>query len=301
MYFITSDMSKNNLPDAPTRPYHEPKPANKRQINPYTGFPWGAKIAHACQTDTASPIKNCQICYLDNRLTLEQVNLYLVAGLPKKTLKIVEAKLPEANHIITAPPKIKVVHKILEELCVENSLQSFTCQNFVDIEVHPAPQVAKSAQKAVCFEPAPAQAPPSHADMSMDEILARMEQLQILQAELISRFENRLSGPGTRPPTPEAQHHCFVCRQSGTHKLGWKNCPTTKELFDENLVMGDISGHLVAWDGSDLPTTRDPGGVAAILRQRARENTNCRAQPLGGPVRDQKREIRVVKIIFLEF
>ncbi|KAJ6615072.1 hypothetical protein B0H10DRAFT_1950199 [Mycena sp. CBHHK59/15] len=38
--------------------------------------------------------------------------------------------------------------------------------------------------------------------------------------------------------------------------------------------MGDISGHLVVWDGSDLPTTRDPGGVAAILRQRARENTN---------------------------
>jgi hypothetical protein len=54
----------------------------------------------------------------DKLLSEEQVNLYFVAGLPMKTLKIVEAKLPEANRVTSAPPKIKAVHKILNEMFV---------------------------------------------------------------------------------------------------------------------------------------------------------------------------------------
>ncbi|KAJ7936227.1 hypothetical protein B0H13DRAFT_2303939 [Mycena leptocephala] len=214
----------------------------------------------------------------DKRLSEEQVNLYFVAGLPMKTLKIVEAKLPEANRVTSAPPKIKAVRKILNEMFVENSLQSFARQNFMDLDVQAAPQETKTAQKVVRFEPVPAPAPPSRpVDPVMDDFIARMEQMQIANTERFAAIESKLASggkTGNRPPTPPGERRCFVCGNSGVHQLGWKNCPTAKELFDENLVMGDINGRLVARDGSDLPSTREPGGMAAVLRQRARENAN---------------------------
>jgi hypothetical protein len=212
----------------------------------------------------------------DKRLSSDQVDLYFVAGLPMKTLKIVESKLPEANRVTSAPPKIRAVRKILDEMFVENSLQSFARQNFVDVDAQATPQEAKTAQKVVRFEPASTLIPPSRPVTDMDDLMARMERMEIAQAERLAAIESKLQGgkTGSRPTTPEGQKRCFVCGLSGQHQLGWKNCPITKELFAEGLVMGDMNGRLVARDGSDLPTTREPGGVAAVLRQRARDNAN---------------------------
>ncbi|KAJ7736788.1 hypothetical protein DFH07DRAFT_966771 [Mycena maculata] len=222
----------------------------------------------------------------DSRITEDQVNLYFVTGIPQETFKIVDSKLPQKNRVITSPPSIKEVRKILNALFMENSLQSFARQNFMEQDLSSAPGPTKSAQKAVRFGPAPAAVPASMTpqEREMEEIRSQLERLSISNAELLAFVSSKLdlARPPTppnlnnRPTTPE-NRRCFVCGQTGTHRLGWKHCPTTWELNAENLISIDSTGRLMAKDGSELPATRDTGGVAAVLRRRASE-----ARPAGG-------------------
>ncbi|KAJ7259778.1 hypothetical protein C8J57DRAFT_1072943 [Mycena rebaudengoi] len=213
----------------------------------------------------------------DGRLTESEADLYFVTGLPAKTMGEVIAKLPAANRTTSKPPAIKEVRRILMALFKEDSLQNFARQLYMDYDTQtPAPSVSSStnpAQRAVRFDPVPTMVPAARSEMNIEDLAARMDQLSIHQAEMRSLLEKR-SQPSSRPTTPEGQKRCFVCGLTGVHSIGWRHCPTAKELFNENLVMGDPAGRLVARDGSELPLTRDPGGIAAILRARGQGSTN---------------------------
>jgi hypothetical protein len=175
------------------------------------------------------------------------------------------------------------VRKILDGLFVPNLLQTFARNNFsVETEAQLAQPVAKPVQKAVRFEQpqaiVPAVSTPRDS-LSMDDIVTRLDQLTISNAELKSLIESTArtaAAPGggqSRPTTPDQTKRCIVCGQmagqGGTHRLGWKNCPTTYELFKENLVSTDNNGRLLATDGSEIPSAfREPGGIAQLLRGR---------------------------------
>ncbi|KAJ6488815.1 hypothetical protein C8R45DRAFT_992920 [Mycena sanguinolenta] len=73
------------------------------------------------------------------------------------------------------------------------------------------------------------------------------------------------NSPSASTPRKKRSRRCFVCGGTGKHRLHPRFCPRTAELFDEQLVMFDFAFRLVAFDGSPLPMTRHPGGVAAHL------------------------------------
>ncbi|KAJ7216447.1 hypothetical protein GGX14DRAFT_562012 [Mycena pura] len=66
-------------------------------------------------------------------------------------------------------------------------------------------------------------------------------------------------------PSKPRSLRCFVCGQTGKHCLSPKFCPRTADLVREQLARFETNSRLVAYDGSSLPMTRNPGGVAAHL------------------------------------
>ncbi|KAJ7937804.1 hypothetical protein B0H13DRAFT_2405108 [Mycena leptocephala] len=74
-----------------------------------------------------------------------------------------------------------------------------------------------------------------------------------------------------RPVSPDSpqpkkrSHRCFVCGGIGQHRLNFRYCPQTWQLVSERLAKFNSDERLVSYDGSPLPMTRNPGGVAAHL------------------------------------
>ncbi|KAJ7663342.1 hypothetical protein DFH06DRAFT_1190026 [Mycena polygramma] len=93
---------------------------------------------------------------------------------------------------------------------------------------------------------------PKHSSSSLSPSDPR--HISTLQSRLQSEFESK-----------PRSHRCFVCGRTGAHRLGPRFCPRTRELLREGLVLFDANGRLVSHDGSPLPMTRNPGGVAAHL------------------------------------
>ncbi|KAJ7204965.1 hypothetical protein GGX14DRAFT_368381 [Mycena pura] len=215
----------------------------------------------------------------DKRLPDGHINLYFVSGLPQDTLDAVYQKLPSSQRVVSNPPSMKEVRKILNGLLNEDSLRNYARTAFGDVETAAVPPAVTPVQRAVRFEPirqAPAAVPPVviPPQSVVDDLRAQMEQMRINQAEILSRLDQRAPSQERRATTPEGrQTRCFVCGQAApqTHKLGWRFCPTAIELIKEDLVTSDSAGRLVAKDGSDLPRTFEDGGVARVLRQRVRE------------------------------
>jgi len=70
------------------------------------------------------------------------------------------------------------------------------------------------------------------------------------------------------PPKPRSRR-CFVCGTTGMHALDFRVCPRTAVLLRRSLAKINNEGRLVSFDGSPLPMTRHPGGVAAHIISRA--------------------------------
>ncbi|KAF8143703.1 hypothetical protein K438DRAFT_1875542 [Mycena galopus ATCC 62051] len=88
------------------------------------------------------------------------------------------------------------------------------------------------------------------------------------------------STPHPSPPRKKRSRRCFVCGGTGKHRLHPRFCPRTTELFAKRLVMFDFAFRLVSFDGSPLPMTRHPGGVAAhLLSPRGSSSRPARALP----------------------
>ncbi|KAF8151162.1 hypothetical protein K438DRAFT_1865281 [Mycena galopus ATCC 62051] len=66
---------------------------------------------------------------------------------------------------------------------------------------------------------------------------------------------------------------CFVCGTTGRHPLDFRVCPRTADLLRRSFARINDDGRLVSFDGSPLPMTRHPGGVAAHLISRFRNPT----------------------------
>jgi hypothetical protein len=66
-------------------------------------------------------------------------------------------------------------------------------------------------------------------------------------------------------PRRKRSRRCFVCGGTGKHRLNPRFCPRTYELLSKRLVKFNADFRLVSDDGSPLPMTRHPGGVAAHL------------------------------------
>jgi hypothetical protein len=80
-------------------------------------------------------------------ITQKEYGLHFVTGLPKKPFKYIDNKLPAANRVITNPPKMREVCKLLDGMFVPNSLQTCARNNFVvEPEAQTAPAATKPAQ-----------------------------------------------------------------------------------------------------------------------------------------------------------
>ncbi|KAJ7191588.1 hypothetical protein GGX14DRAFT_578888 [Mycena pura] len=82
-----------------------------------------------------------------------------------------------------------------------------------------------------------------------------------------------------RPPKPRSRR-CFVCGTTGMHPLDFRICPRTIVLLRRSLAKINDDGRLVLIDGSPLPMTRHPGGVAAHLISRCRNPAHFLPKPL---------------------
>ncbi|KAJ6532800.1 hypothetical protein B0H10DRAFT_2247457 [Mycena sp. CBHHK59/15] len=76
---------------------------------------------------------------------------------------------------------------------------------------------------------------------------------------------------------------CFVCGTTGMHPLDFRVCPRTAVLLRRSLARINEHGRLVAFDGSPLPMTRHPGGVAAHLLSRFRNPASIVSEPRESP------------------
>jgi hypothetical protein len=81
--------------------------------------------------------------------------------------------------------------------------------------------------------------------------------------------EQRRRDPVSKPRS----RRCFVCGTTGRHPLDFRVCPRTAVLLRRSLATINDNGRLVSPDGSPLPMTRHPGGVAAHLISRFRNPT----------------------------
>ncbi|KAF7373989.1 hypothetical protein MSAN_00611800 [Mycena sanguinolenta] len=89
---------------------------------------------------------------------------------------------------------------------------------------------------------------------------------------------NEAEIPRDSMPKPRSRR-CFVCGTTGQHPLDFRVCPRTAVLLRRSLAKIDDTGRLVSPDGSPLPMTRHPGGVAAHLISRFRNPTRTVAEP----------------------
>ncbi|KAF7371967.1 hypothetical protein MVEN_00054700 [Mycena venus] len=87
---------------------------------------------------------------------------------------------------------------------------------------------------------------------------------------LPSRSSAHSSSSLSSPPRKKRSRRCFVCGGTGKHRLSPRFCPRTYELLSKHLAKFDANFRLVSDDGSPLPMTRHPGGVAAHLLSRRR-------------------------------
>ncbi|KAJ7608601.1 hypothetical protein DFH06DRAFT_1248067 [Mycena polygramma] len=88
------------------------------------------------------------------------------------------------------------------------------------------------------------------------------------------------SPPPARDSAPKPRsRRCFVCGTTGSHPLDFRVCPRTHVLLRRSLARINDEGRLVAFDGSPLPMTRHPGGVAAHLISRFRNPTRIVLAP----------------------
>ncbi|KAJ6584250.1 hypothetical protein B0H10DRAFT_2234539 [Mycena sp. CBHHK59/15] len=76
---------------------------------------------------------------------------------------------------------------------------------------------------------------------------------------------------------------CFVCGTTGMHPLEFRVCPRTAVLLCRSLAKINDDGRLFAFDGSALPMTRHPGGVAAHLLTRFRNPARIIPEPPDSP------------------
>ncbi|KAJ7886820.1 hypothetical protein B0H14DRAFT_2696877 [Mycena olivaceomarginata] len=82
------------------------------------------------------------------------------------------------------------------------------------------------------------------------------------------------------PVAKNRSRRCFVWRGTGKHRLHPRFCPRTLELISNKLAMFNFDFRLVSFDGSPLPMTRHPGGVAArLLSPRGPSSHPARASP----------------------
>ncbi|KAJ7661119.1 hypothetical protein B0H14DRAFT_3540304 [Mycena olivaceomarginata] len=101
---------------------------------------------------------------------------------------------------------------------------------------------------------------------------------------LSPHLEQRRSAPIepklARDPLPKPRsRRCFVCGTTGMHPLDFRVCPRTAVLLRRSLARINEEGRLVSFDGSPLPMTRHPGGVAAHIISRLRNPTRFVPEP----------------------
>ncbi|KAK6995967.1 hypothetical protein R3P38DRAFT_3222936 [Favolaschia claudopus] len=88
--------------------------------------------------------------------------------------------------------------------------------------------------------------------------------------ELEHAIARVVASESTRSLAPKPRsRRCFVCGRTNFHELDFRACPRTAVLLRRSLAKFDEHGRLVCFDGSALPMTRHPGGVAAHLISRS--------------------------------
>ncbi|KAK6966953.1 hypothetical protein R3P38DRAFT_2590012, partial [Favolaschia claudopus] len=91
--------------------------------------------------------------------------------------------------------------------------------------------------------------------------------------------------PAAAPVPKPRSRRCFVCGRTDYHALDFRVCPRTYVLLRRSLARYNDDGRLVCFDGSPLPMTRHPGGVAAHLISRANDaSPSARHLPPPAPV-----------------
>ncbi|KAJ7920110.1 hypothetical protein B0H13DRAFT_2426238 [Mycena leptocephala] len=112
----------------------------------------------------------------------------------------------------------------------------------------------------------------------------RVSELQLADHSISPLVEQHRSAPIepelARNPSPKPRsRRCFVCGTTGMHPLDFRVCPRTAVLLRRSLAKINNDGRLVSIDGSPLPMTRHPGGVAAHIISRVRSSRLLVTEP----------------------
>ncbi|KAJ6475586.1 hypothetical protein C8R45DRAFT_381264 [Mycena sanguinolenta] len=108
----------------------------------------------------------------------------------------------------------------------------------------------------------------------------RVPELEVADQSISPCATRRRFPPHELAPTPKPRsRRCFVCGTTGRHPLDFRVCPRTAVLLRRSLARINDDGRLVSFDGSPLPMTRHPGGVAAHLISRFCNPTRTVLEP----------------------
>ncbi|KAJ6536669.1 hypothetical protein B0H10DRAFT_1971903 [Mycena sp. CBHHK59/15] len=116
----------------------------------------------------------------------------------------------------------------------------------------------------------------------------RVSELEITDHPISPHIEQHCSAPFRTKlacdPVPKPRsRRCFVCGTMGRHPLDFRVCPCTAVLLRRSLAKFSDDGHFVLFDGSPLPMTRHPGGVAVHILLCLRNPTHVVPEHLDPP------------------
>ncbi|KAG6814932.1 hypothetical protein H0H87_006531 [Tephrocybe sp. NHM501043] len=105
--------------------------------------------------------------------------------------------------------------------------------------------------------------PPTPQEECIEQLSKQLEELVLSFAE--SRCASGLPSQNNFPNIVVNLQHCGMCGHIVAHQIGYRYCPKTGWLIDDNLIKYDKGGRLVLMDGNNLPRLLNKSSVAQAI------------------------------------
>ncbi|KAI0040409.1 hypothetical protein FA95DRAFT_1649566 [Auriscalpium vulgare] len=232
-------------------------------------------------------------------LTDVEQKLWFYRGLPREARVYVTDHMDAQYLTITNPPPMADVLALVNRAFDPNSIEAWgndirleddDRDDDTDLFAAPKKSVRFDTTTVAGAEPLDPQqnlaknaaapnAPSASSSADVDAITRRLEELSISLAQLrslqasggapASQGNSTTAGGANLSDKQDFPRRCFMCGQTGTHRLHIRHCPETASLVEAGLVLHNYErNRYVLPDGSDLPQA-PYGDLANYIRRLA--------------------------------
>jgi hypothetical protein len=224
---------------------------------------------------------------LKDKMLLEyEANLLFYGGIPKPLHEMIKVKIAPKKQKVKAAPAIKETLALLQQEFDEEDINADV--EIADLNLSSDDSDSDSSdsddeqyrkkRKAKCDKKKKEKTRSTEVVVDDDkestmggpgieELTRQMKDLMINQANFQQQITSQLSN------TSMNDRQCFMCDQTGTHRLGINNCPELATLIGEGIIKFNEQGKVVKKDGLPLPRAiSSNGGITKMLRDERANN-----------------------------